>query len=279
MNLSDLVKKRRSVRNFKAQEIPEHLIDELIDAANSAPSGGNIQPISIICVQEAERRKELAAIVEDQPWVKTAPLSMIFCIDFLRVKRWASMFGTEFRGESALAHFLIAYADLMCSAQNVVLLAEDFGLGSVYIGSVQSNIDRARDYFSIPQYVLPMMVLSIGYPKSVPKDIPKLSPGVITHRERYGEQSDAAIKVAFENKYGNFDDNVDNYLKKAFVEAVEADKLQDDSWVESVKKDMKKQGIKNNAQFLFQIRYQADTMIKLNENLKNAFRSAGFSCF
>ncbi len=279
MNLSDLIRKRRSIRNFTDQKIPKNIIEELIDAANNAPSGGNIQPISIICVQEAARRKELAAIVEDQPWVKNAPLSMIFCIDFLRVKRWASMFGTEFSGESALAHFLIAYADLMCSAQNVVLLAEDFGLGSVYIGSIQSNIDRARNYFKIPEYVLPMMVLSIGFPKSTPKNIPKLSTGVITHKEYYREQSDTEIGQAFEDKYGSFEDNLDNYLERAYIEAVEADKQQGDSWVATVKKDMKKLGIKNNAQFLFKIRYPAETMIKLNENLVDAFKNAGFSCF
>ena len=54
MNLYDLMMKRRSARNFKDQQIPENVIEQLLDAANNAPSGGNIQPISIILVQEAE---------------------------------------------------------------------------------------------------------------------------------------------------------------------------------------------------------------------------------
>lgn len=54
MDLYDLIMKRRSARNFKDQEIPENVIEQLLDAANNAPSGGNIQPISIILVQEAE---------------------------------------------------------------------------------------------------------------------------------------------------------------------------------------------------------------------------------
>lgn len=281
MNLYDLIKKRRSVRNFKDQEIPKHIIEELLDAANNAPSGGNIQPISIILVQEPERRKELSKMVGDQPWVKNAPLSMIFCIDFFRIKKWASMFEADFKGEKALSHFLIAYADLMCSAQNVVILAESYGLGSVYIGTILDAIDKVRKYFTIPHYVLPMMVLSIGYPKSVPKNVPKLKRDVIVHREKYKELSDDEIKKAFEDKYGSFDDNLERYFQRIYVEAVEADKQEKPEWAdpEWIKKEMKKLNIKNTAQFLFKFKYPSEEMVKLNENLIGAFKNAGFDFF
>jgi nitroreductase len=281
MNLYDLIKKRRSVRNFKDQEIPGHVIEELLDAANNAPSGGNIQPISIILVQEPERRKELAEMVGDQPWVKNAPLSLIFCIDFYRIKKWASMFETDFKGEKALTHFLIAYADLMCSAQNVVILAENHGLGSVYIGTILDAIDKVRKYFTIPECVLPMMVLSIGYPKSIPKNVPKLKRDVIAHREKYRELSDDDIKKAFEDKYGSFDDNLKRYFQRIYVEAVEAEKQEKPEWAdpEWIKKEMKKLNIKNTAQFLFKFKYPSEEMVKLNENLIGAFKNAGFDFF
>jgi nitroreductase len=281
MNLYDLIMKRRSARNFKDQEIPEHIVEELLDAANNAPSGGNIQPISIILVREAERRKELAEMVGDQPWVKNAPLSMIFCIDFFRIKKWASMFEADFKGEKALSHFLIAYADLMCSAQNVVILAEDYGLGSVYIGTILDAIDKVRKYFTIPEYVLPLMVLSIGYPKSVPKNVPKLKRDVIAHREKYRELSDDEIKMAFEDKYGSFDDNLERYFQRIYVEAVEADKQGKPEWAdpEWIKKEMKKLNIKNTAQFLFKFRYPSEEMVKMNETLIGAFKNAGFDFF
>jgi nitroreductase len=194
--------KRRSVRNFKDQPIPEEIIEHLLDAANNTPTGGNIQPISIILIQETESRHQLAEMVGNQPWVKNAPLSMIFCLDFDRVKRWAALSGTEFKGEKALAHFLIAYADVMCAAQTVVILAESYGLGSVYVGTIQSNVDDARQLFAIPRYVLPLMVLVIGYPKSIPNRIPKLKRDVIVHQEQYRIANDDEIKQAFETKYG-----------------------------------------------------------------------------
>jgi len=278
MNVYDLMMKRRSARNFKDQVIPEELIEQLLDAANNAPTGGNIQPISVIAVQEAGRRKKLSEMVGDQPWVKNAPLSLIFCIDFYRIKKWASVSDTEFKGENALSHFLIAYADLMCAAQNVVILAEGQGLGSVYIGTILEVIDQAREYFNIPQYVLPLMVLSIGYPKSIPKNVPKLRREVITHRERYRELSEDEIKKAFDDKYGKFEDNVRKYIERMYVEAVEANKQERPPWadLESIKKDLEKFNIKNNAQFLFRFRYPTDEMVKLNEKLICAFKNAGF---
>ncbi len=182
MNLYEVMMKRRSVRNFKDQPIPQEVIDQLLDAANNAPSGGNIQPVSIILIQEKKNREILSEMVGNQPWVKNAPLSLLFCLDFNRVKRWATLNETEFKGEQALSHVLIAYADLMCAAQSVVLLAEGLGLGSVYVGTIQSCMDAARKQFSIPEFVLPMMILTVGYPKSTPRSIPKLEPEVIVHR-------------------------------------------------------------------------------------------------
>jgi nitroreductase len=275
----ELLMQRRSVRNFKDQVIPDEIIGKLLDAANNAPSGGNIQPVSIILVQKAENRRKLAGIVGEQPWVKNAPLSMIFCLDFNRVKRWAGLNGTEFKGEKAFSHFMIAYADLMCAAQTVVLLAESVGLGSVYIGTIQSNVDEARQSFLIPEYVLPLMVLSIGYPKSIPNKIPKLKREGIVHKEQYREPSDDEISQAFLTKYGDFGGKAEQYFEKAFIEAVEADKQGADGWAAWAEKEMTRLEIRNNAQFLFKFRYPADMMVRLNKKIIDSFKKAGFDFF
>jgi len=73
MNLYNLMMKRRSVRIFKDQEIPESIIDQLMDVVNNAPSGGNIQPLSIILVRTSDGREKLAQLAGDQPWVKKLP--------------------------------------------------------------------------------------------------------------------------------------------------------------------------------------------------------------
>ena len=279
MNLYELLMKRRSVRIFKDQEIPDSIIEQLLDVANQAPSGGNIQPLSIILVRSLEGKKKLAELAGGQPWVRNAPLSMIFCLDFYRIKKWAAICQTDFRGEEAVNHFLIAYADLMVAAQNVVILAESFGLGSVYIGSIQHEIDETRNFFEIPEYILPMMVLSIGFPKSIPRTIPKLKKEVIVHHERYRKPEEGEIRRAFDDKYGAIDQNTEKYLERAFVEALEADKLETSKYVDRVKKEMKRLDIQNNAQFLFKIRYPTKVMVRMNQRLKQSFKNAGFEIF
>src|SRR4030043_1223300 len=279
MDLYDLMMKRRSVRIFKDQEIPGSTIEQLLDVANNAPTGGNIQPLSIILVRNSEGRKKLAELSGGQPWVGSAPLTMIFCLDFYRIKKWAELCQTDFRGERAVNHFLIAYADLMVAAQNVVILAESFGLGSVYIGSIQHEIYETRRFFEIPEYVLPMMLLSIGYPKSIPQSIPKLKKEVMVHREKYQQPEEDEIRRAFDEKYGAIDQNIEKYLERAFVEALEADKLDMTRYVDRVKKEMKRLGIQNNAQFLFKIRYPAKVMVRMNQRLKQSFKNAGFEIF
>jgi nitroreductase len=276
MNLYEIMMKRRSVRYFKHQKIPDHIIDEFLDVANNAPSGGNIQPLSIILVQDDDNKRKLSNAVEEQPWVRNAPLSMIFCIDFYRLKKWANMSDASFLGEKSFSHFLIAYADIMCAAQNVAILAESHGLGSVYVGSIQSAVDSVRDYFSIPKYVIPMMILSIGYPESIPKCIPKLSKNIIIHNEKYKMLGEDEIQKAYYEKYGDFDEDIDKYLEKAYIEIIEADKQQTNRWMKLVKKRMKNLGIKNHAQFLFKLRYPSDSMVKMNKLQFKLFKEAGF---
>ena len=279
MDLYDLMMKRRSVRLFEDQEIPESMIEKLLDAAIHAPSGGNIQPLSIILIRSLERKKKLAELAGGQPWVRNAPLSMLFCIDFYRIKKWAEMCQTEFQGEEAINHFFIAYADLMVAAQNVVILAESFGLGSVYIGSIQHEIDEIRSFFELPLYVLPLMVVSIGFPKSIPQNIPKLRKEFIVHQEKYQKSEEKEIRRAFDEKYGAIDQKIEKYLERAFVEALEADKQETSAYLDRVKKEMKRLDIQNYAQFLFKVRYPTKVMVRMNQRIKQSFKNAGFEIF
>ena len=285
MSVYDLMVKRRSVRVFKDQNIPEHIVEKLMDAAHNFPSGGNFQPLSIIIVQEGEGREELGRLFGSQPWVKNAPLLLIFCVDFYRVKKWATLSDTDFQGENGPSHFLIAYADLMCAAENVVILSESFGLGSVYIGGIQRIIDKIREYFLLPKLVLPMMLLCIGYPEIVPNSPPKLNRNVIFHKEKYKMLNDDEIQKAYEDIYGEFHEDPEKYFLKAYFEAFESSYFTRDHWLQLAPEIdrwlqlAKKRGIKNFAQFLFKLRYPNEAIVGTNKEQIQAFRNAGFNIF
>jgi FMN reductase [NAD(P)H] len=279
MELYDLLMKRRSVRNFEPKPIPDDVVDKLINAANNAPTACNIQPLSIVTVQEAERRAKLAQMIKRQPWLRNAPLTMIFCLDFWRLKRWAELSGVAFRGNDAFSHFLLGYADVMCAAQTVAVLAESLGLGSVYVGRAPYVADDVRAYFGMPAYVFPLMLLCLGYPKAVPRNVPKLKPEIIRHRERYRALSDDGVRNAFAEKYGSFDENARRYFERVLVEAVEADGQGERRWLERARERMAKLAVKNHADFIFKIRYPADLMVEDNGEAIDKFRNAGFDCF
>jgi FMN reductase [NAD(P)H] len=279
VELYDVLMRRRSVRNFEDKPVPEDVINKLVNAANNAPTGCNIQPLSIVLVQEPERRANLAQMVKRQPWVKNAPLSMIFCLDFWRLKKWAELSGVAFRGNDAFSHFLLGYADVMCAAQTVVILAESFGLGSVYVGRVPYVADDVREHFGMPAYVFPLMLLCLGYPKTVPRNVPKLRPEVIRHKERYRPLSDDEIRNAFDEKYGSFDENARRYFARVLVEAVEAADQGEGGWLERSRERMTKLAVKNNAEFIFKIRYPANLMVESGAEAFDTFKNAGFDCF
>lgn len=279
MGVYELLTQRKTVRNFDARPIPEDVVARFVEVANRAPTGGNIQPWSFILVRDAQARADLAAIVGGQPWVKAAPLAIIFCLDFLRLKRWAGLSNATFRGEQSLCHFLIGYADIMCAAQNMVLLAEELGLGSVYIGTVQATADEVRARFDIPRYVVPAMLLSLGYPKRAPVGAPKLAAGAVVHEEKYRPLSDTELVRAYDEKYPSVDENVTNFLERAYVEAVEMDAQGDGGRQERVRAEMQRLGVKTNAQFLFGVRYPADMMVAMNADLLATFSNAGYDCF
>jgi hypothetical protein len=164
----------------------------------------------------------------------------------------------------------------MCAAQNVVIAAESFGLGSVYVGSIQGTIDEIRKEYLMPQLVLPMMLLCVGYPESIPDTIPKLHRDIVFHKEKYRIIPDEEIHKAYETKYGDFDEDLEKYFMKAYIEVIEASKQEGNKWLNLSKKRVKRLGIKNHAQFLFQLRYPAEAMVKFNGEQIQAFKRAGF---
>jgi len=279
MELYELVRRRRSIRDFKPEPVPEEVVAKLVNAAASAPTACNVQPLSVVTVQEAAGRAKLGEMIKRQPWVKNAPLSMIFCLDFWRLQRWAELSGVEFRGHDAFSHFLLAYADVMCAAQTVVLLAESFGLGSVYVGRLPYVAYDVREYFGMPTYVFPLMLLCLGYPRTVPRRVPKLPPAVIGHRERYRPLSDDDLRAAFDEKYGSFDEDARRYFGRVLAEALEAEAQGEGEWLEKSRARMAEQAVASSAEFVFKVRYRAELMVENNAAAIRIFKNAGFDCF
>lgn len=77
----EAVLRRRAVRRFKPDPLPPGTLEELLDLANRAPSGFNLQPWHFVVVTEPARRAALQEAALGQAQVGEAPATVIFVAD------------------------------------------------------------------------------------------------------------------------------------------------------------------------------------------------------
>ncbi|MFN8390547.1 MAG: nitroreductase family protein [Bdellovibrionota bacterium] len=77
----DAIRERSSIRRFSTAEIPEPLLVELLELANCAPSGFNLQPWHFVLVRSRELKQLLKHIALDQPQASEAPAVVAFAAD------------------------------------------------------------------------------------------------------------------------------------------------------------------------------------------------------
>jgi len=155
MELQDAIHNRRSIRRFKKKPVEWEKIGRLIEAGMAAPSAGNIQDVKYIVVLDEGARKEIAKACLNQVWMEKAPVLLVLCSDFQKTVRFYGL-----RGER-----LYTIQNSAAAAQNILLAAHDFGLGSCWIGAF--NEDMLKATLNIPDYARPHLVIALGYPDGV----------------------------------------------------------------------------------------------------------------
>lgn len=72
------IRDRRAIRRYSAKVVPDELLLELLELANRAPSGFNLQPWHFIVVRDPNIKKLLSHIAMDQPQITEAPATVVF---------------------------------------------------------------------------------------------------------------------------------------------------------------------------------------------------------
>ncbi len=154
---------RRSARAYTDEPVSAADERAILEAACQAPTAGNQQLYSIVVVRDQAEKDELAVICDNQPFIATAPLVLVFCAD---VRRWHQAFvaaGAEPR-EPGVGDFLLALEDTAIAAQNAVVAAHSLGLGSCYIGDILERREEQARILGCPRHVVPAVMLVIGHP-------------------------------------------------------------------------------------------------------------------
>jgi nitroreductase len=173
MDVFEAIKGRRSIRAFQNRDIPQEMVDRLIDAARWAPSAGNIQPWEFIIVRKPETKRKLAEAALEQTFIEEAPVVIVVCAD---ENRSSQGYGT--RGKT-----LYCLQDTAAATQNIHLAAYALGLGTCWVGAFRE--DEAKKILNIPSGVRPVAIIPVGYPAEKPQPRNRRPINQIIHYESF----------------------------------------------------------------------------------------------
>ncbi len=184
----------RSFRKYGPQPVEPDKLQMIIEAAQSAPSWVNGQQVSIIAVQNQQRKAQLSVLSGNQKHVADAPVFLIFCMDFYRAKLAAELEGQPFEAVHDVDALLVGAVDVGIALESAVAAAESMGLGIIPIGGVRRNTAGVIELLDLPEYVFPVVGLCVGYPaEELPKK-PRLPLEAVFHEERYNPDQKGFIQ-------------------------------------------------------------------------------------
>lgn len=169
MDAMEAIFTRRSVRKYRPERVPEQLVTELLRAAMAAPSAGNEQPWHFIVITE---RALLDAIPKFHPYssmLKHATVAIVVCGDLTLEK---------YKGYWIL--------DCSAAAENLLIAAAGKGLGAVWTGiyPMEDRVAGMRKLLNLPEHVVPLALIPIGYPAEQPVRVDRFNLGRV-HQERW----------------------------------------------------------------------------------------------
>ncbi len=165
----EAILKRRSVRQYKDEDVDEGSLKKILAAGMSAPSAGNEQPWHFIVVKQKKTLQALGACGPYARAAAVAPLAIVVC------------------GELALErHKGYWVQDCSAAVENMLLEVVSLGLGAVWLGvfPIEERVKYMKDLFQLPEEVIPFAVVPVGYPSQEQKMIDRYVEARV-HREQW----------------------------------------------------------------------------------------------
>ncbi len=146
MSTYDDILKRRSIRTYLDKPVDREILVKLLKAGMSAPSACNNQPWEFVVV--TEKIDELRNRLYHGNY--NAPAAIVVCGNLKLAKGGLERYWVQ---------------DCSAALENILVAATSFGLGSVWIGlhPLPSTIEPVSELLNIPDYVVPLGIVLIGY--------------------------------------------------------------------------------------------------------------------
>ncbi len=190
---------RRTVRRYSGREVSDELLNELLEAASHAPTTGNMQLYSVVVTRSQEGKEALAPTHFNQPTVKGCSVVLTFCADFNRFVKWCEA-SDAVPGYDNFQSFMTAVLDTALFAQQFCTIAEMRGLGCCYLGTTTYNAPQIAEILNLPDRVVPVTTLTVGYPDGEAPLSDRLPIEGIIHHEKYSDYDAGSIKALYAEK-------------------------------------------------------------------------------
>ena len=195
----DYFKTRKTIRRYSDREISRETIARIVETAAKAPTCGNMQLYSVIVSPTPQESAAMAPLHFNQPAAAGAKAILTVCADFNRFTRWCSLRNADAAYDNLLS-FTSAMTDAVILAQQIVTVAEMEGLGTCYLGTVTYNAPKISELLELPELVVPVAAVSLGYPAEEGSETERLPLEAILHDGKYRKDSDGKILDFFKVK-------------------------------------------------------------------------------
>lgn len=195
----DYFTSRRTIRNYKPKDVPMATIRSIVEKAMRAPTCGNMQLYSVIVTKDKSMKSRLEPLHFNQPAATGSNAILTICADFNRFSRWCRLSGAK-PGYDNLHSFITAMTDAVIFTQQIITIAELEGLGTCWLGTVNYNAAAIAELLDLPELVVPVASISLGYPEPGEGQCERLPVEAVLHEETYRKDSDEEIINLFKAK-------------------------------------------------------------------------------
>lgn len=157
MDFFEVIKKRRSIRNFdSSRKVSDEQIKQILNAGRLAPSAHNLQDWFFVVVKKPAIKNQLVNACFGQTFVGEASVVIVICSDKRLADTHSARHGTDF----------YTIQDTAIAAQQMWLAVTALGLGTCWIGAFDE--EAVKRVLNLENYLRPMAVLPVGYPAEKP---------------------------------------------------------------------------------------------------------------
>lgn len=175
---------RSACRRYRPDPVPEELLRFLCATALAAPTKSDLQQATIMRVRDPAKRAAVNRLLPDSPWVVQAPEFLVFCADGWRLRRIFARADAAFVNNH-LDSFFNPVVDCAIALGTFVAAAELAGLGTCPISQIRDYSEVIDSLLELPDWVVPVAGLVIGYPDARGKPSPRLGLSATVHIDRY----------------------------------------------------------------------------------------------